>query len=544
MKQLCDNRITCPDGIFPLANFSSEIPDRHIFHGRYDTGPDGPPWAPVVIGGETVIVGGCTQFSTGLLHQEDADGCAQRQAALCANNGAYNDPCEVCRPQDGTDTFGFFGISQDQVGANPCCNPAFPKDCCCDTDPADPDPPPPPGPQPPKMYANSAQTCTIYCPDGKPFSFTVGAGRYVAQSQDQANAMAYSAACIGAQKNRICIEDIDDTICSGEETNLEMVGSVRNGDGHYSIVAGSPPPGMTMSDDGVLSGTPSGNATSSFVVKLCDDAGNCATANVRLSVLGIVTDSPLPNATNGSAYNAAVVASGGAGGYSYGWNGGGTVPEGLTVNSDGTITGTPTGGGQYDFGIFVQDSEGVKCSKSFHMTVLAISSSAVNLHFECPCNPSITYDAVIPSGKYNLPPGTTSGQNLVDARAYADAYNAAMQYCASILGGCTSSYTLSSATANNLATGTQSNTCFYKLRAYGFDTIGQTGSPTHGTYPGFSPFALSPFANRSMQSLWEAVSGFPYPYGLGWAIRCDFSADPDDVPPSACGAGSIWFVVS
>lgn len=546
MKMLCDNRITCPDGIFPLSNFSSEAPDRHIFHGRYYVGPDGPPWSPVVIGGRTVIPGGCTQFSSGMLHQEDADQCAQRQATICTNGTPITDPCLVCVPADQTDSFGFFSISRDAVG-DACCNPSIPKECCCESDPSDPDPePPPPGgddPPKPQTYLNSAQTCTVYCPDGKPFSYTVGAGTYVSQSQAQSNSMAYSMACKLAQQNRICFSDVDEVVCFGDETNIELEYETRKDGAHFSVVAGALPAGLTLNDDGTITGMAVSTGVTSCVIKLCDDSGNCQTANVHMRSMGIITDSPLPPATNGTAYVGAVVASGGIGSYTYGWNGGGVVPEGLTVNSDGTITGTPTGGGKYQFGIGVTDSEGNYCSKGFEITVLAISSGSVTLHFSC-CNPALTYDAVVPAGKYNIPPGTTSGQNLVDARAYSDAYNEAMQWCASIMGGCTSSYNLSAATSNTLATSYQSNTCSYLVRAYGFDTIGQTGSPTHGTYPAFTPFRLSPFANRTMKSLWEAVSEFPYPYGLGWAVRMDFSADPDGSPPNNCGAGSIWFVVS
>lgn len=44
-------------------------------------------------------------------------------------------------------------------------------------------------------YENEPQTCTVFCPDGSSFSYTVDAGTYTAETQELANAIAYAVAC-------------------------------------------------------------------------------------------------------------------------------------------------------------------------------------------------------------------------------------------------------------------------------------------------------------------------------------------------------------
>lgn len=68
----------------------------------------------------------------------------------------------------------------------------------------------------------------------------------------------------------------------------------------------------------------------------------------------------------------ALVGQGGAGGYAYSLLTGsayGTLPPGLTLNPDGTITGTPSGVGVYAFVAQVQDADSSVYTASFSITI-------------------------------------------------------------------------------------------------------------------------------------------------------------------------------
>lgn len=85
----------------------------------------------------------------------------------------------------------------------------------------------------------------------------------------------------------------------------------------------------------------------------CTGVASLKTVSSADSNLVIVTKS-LPTAQAGSLYTVQLVASGVA---PYHWNVlSGTLPPGLTLNSDGFLQGVPRQAGRFDFVIEVQDS--------------------------------------------------------------------------------------------------------------------------------------------------------------------------------------------
>ena len=65
----------------------------------------------------------------------------------------------------------------------------------------------------------------------------------------------------------------------------------------------------------------------------------------------------LPNGTNGIAYSQTVTASGGTAPYTYALSAG-ALPNGLTLNANGTLSGTPTTAGTFAFTVTGTDANG------------------------------------------------------------------------------------------------------------------------------------------------------------------------------------------
>lgn len=82
----------------------------------------------------------------------------------------------------------------------------------------------------------------------------------------------------------------------------------------------------------------------------------------------IVTGSSLPDGQVGTSYYVALQASG-TPNYTWSLTGSGTPPPGLTLNSNGTITGTPTTTGIYQFEVEVEDDVPDTATKEFSIEI-------------------------------------------------------------------------------------------------------------------------------------------------------------------------------
>ena len=136
----------------------------------------------------------------------------------------------------------------------------------------------------------------------------------------------------------------------------------------YSFSAAGLPGGVSISSAGVLSGRPTATGTFSVTVTVTDRNGTTANktfvVNIKLAPLSITTNSPLAAGTVGAAYSAGIGASGGVTPYTFSGAGSG----GLTVASDGTVSGTPMAAGTFTIQVTVTDSTGATASKSFDVT--------------------------------------------------------------------------------------------------------------------------------------------------------------------------------
>ena len=182
-----------PCYISPIANLSSELPDSQVYIGM-SWNSQQPPIDPV--NGDTWDTVGCLAVCTSTISQEDADLCAQRQQIYC-NTGSWRDP-----------------------SGNPI-----------------------------PIYLNQQAACTVKCPDGLPFTFTVHAGTFAALSQVLADRMAFSYACNNATRHRICLSAISPTTGS---TGIAYSGRITASGINvitpltWSVISGSLPPGLNL----------------------------------------------------------------------------------------------------------------------------------------------------------------------------------------------------------------------------------------------------------------------------------------------------------
>jgi len=125
----------------------------------------------------------------------------------------------------------------------------------------------------------------------------------------------------------------------------------------WSVINGNLPNGLNLSGAGIISGTPTEVGTFNFTVQATNSAGS-DTKTLSISVLESPTiiTTTLPSGTTGTAYNTQLAATGTS---PVTWSlASGNLPTGLTLYSGGTISGTPTTVGTFNFIIQASNSAG------------------------------------------------------------------------------------------------------------------------------------------------------------------------------------------
>ncbi len=128
----------------------------------------------------------------------------------------------------------------------------------------------------------------------------------------------------------------------------------------WSMSSGSLPAGLTLSSGGVISGTATTSGTVTFTVAVTDSSSPANTATAQETIVVgasgvVITTASLGVGQSGSAYTAALSASGGTPGYTWTVSSG-SLPAGLSLSSTGLITGTPSASGSFNFVVGVTDS--------------------------------------------------------------------------------------------------------------------------------------------------------------------------------------------
>lgn len=409
----CPQKIDCGPGgpsvngfDWPVTNYSSEDPDRPIFIAQ-NWGWDYTHIPPLC---GNCPPRDCMVIATNFFSTEEAGRCAEVAQAFCANGQAITAqvdvPCEIITTRvDPTN------------GGDPGNNK--------------------------KLYYNGPESCTVFCPDGTPFTSTIPAGRFVADSQEIVDRMAMSEACRLANLSKNCQpggaacpwmlcpdEFFERSVATGTGTGIT-----------YTISEGSLPPGLTLSADGIISGTPGKNFGEYTAVCRKSSAANpdqFIEFPIWIRIFGFNESATLKAGRIGFAYSYQVKFAGQIPGNTpriEPVHAGGIGVPGLGVSLTGLISGTPTTAGTYDVALQISDGCGGVCQESFQLTIYAVANEEIT-RVVCPTNPLLFVELTTPIevGRFNGPAGTAQFQ--VDSFAKNEAYLEAQALLAAAGCGC------------------------------------------------------------------------------------------------------------
>jgi hypothetical protein len=176
------------------------------------------------------------------------------------------------------------------------------------------------------------------------------------------------------------------TVGSGYSSALQASGG--SAPYTWSITSGSLPAGLSLAaSTGLISGTPTASGTSNFTAAVVDSSNPTQNKSASISLtiapapVAIITSS-LPSGTVGTSYSNSLQAAGGTTPYSWAITNG-SLPAGLSIAVNGTISGTPKAAGTSTFTVTLTDAgipaqtKSASVSLTIAPTTLAISSSTL-----------------------------------------------------------------------------------------------------------------------------------------------------------------------
>ena len=145
----------------------------------------------------------------------------------------------------------------------------------------------------------------------------------------------------------------------------------------YTLTTGALPAGMTLNTTtGTLSGTPTVAGTFNFSVRATDSTTGTAATVTRAYTLAIsaptITINPttLPGAVSALAYTPSLTAIGGTAPYAFAITAG-ALPAGISFNTSGAFSGSPTVTGNFSFTITATDALGFTGTRAY--TIAAVN---------------------------------------------------------------------------------------------------------------------------------------------------------------------------
>jgi uncharacterized protein (TIGR03437 family) len=151
----------------------------------------------------------------------------------------------------------------------------------------------------------------------------------------------------------------------------------------FTLTPATPPPGLSFTASGAtatLSGTPTVYGSFPLTVSVTDGSSTLPrsyTLAISPSSLSVTTSS-LPGGTVNSSYAASLAASGGTPPYNWTVTPTNGLPYGLSLASNGSITGSPSTAGTFPFTATVTDASGVTASASLSIQIQPATLSITN----------------------------------------------------------------------------------------------------------------------------------------------------------------------
>jgi hypothetical protein len=171
-----------------------------------------------------------------------------------------------------------------------------------------------------------------------------------------------------------------------------------------------PPPGITLSPQGVFSGTPTATGTFPFVVRVTDAATKLSSSSSLSITVGggglTITTTSLPSGTVGTAYSQTLAAAGSTNPLTWTLTGTAPLPPGLNISAQGVISGTPTQVGTFPFQVQVADA-------------VASVSAVQSLSITIAAGAGMILPATLPNGVVNIPYTATTLSSQVTISNWA-----------------------------------------------------------------------------------------------------------------------------
>jgi hypothetical protein len=147
--------------------------------------------------------------------------------------------------------------------------------------------------------------------------------------------------------------------------------AVAGGTPPYTFsVTGNFPAGLALnSTTGAITGTPTQGGLKAFTAKVTDSAEITATQNLTINIVSIVfTTTSLPDGIVGTPYSQAISVTGAAASVTFTVDSG-VLPDGITLGATGTLSGTPTKVGTFQFVVRCTDSSQSTATQAYQLTV-------------------------------------------------------------------------------------------------------------------------------------------------------------------------------
>jgi uncharacterized protein (TIGR03437 family) len=141
----------------------------------------------------------------------------------------------------------------------------------------------------------------------------------------------------------------------------------------FSLLSGTLPPGLTLSDEGRITGTATDSGSYTFTVKVTDPDGCTGTRQYTLDqgcAAFTIVPTQLLDGYEGLFFGRTFEGFGGTPPYTYGIQSG-TLPPGLTFSTEnqGYISGTPIQRGSYTFVVKATDANGCLATRSYTINI-------------------------------------------------------------------------------------------------------------------------------------------------------------------------------